>query len=290
MDLRVLWPLFAGLSLFLAGCERPLNTATSPSNFEAFVVNDPRIEESSGLATASSGDAFYTINDSGNEPEVYTLNRAGKVVSVTKVAGVRNIDWEDLGFQVIAGQPYLHIADVGDNSERRESIYIHRIPEKLKARTVQPITYQLRYPDGPHNCEAFFVDSTGGFTLITKSSKRTMIFYLAVPRPGCVNELVSVGSINLDAPSMNARLVTGASISPAGSMSSSELTWRLTSLIGRTKVSSGGNQCLERWYCLRNSREKPSLTCPPETASPRPQNFVLSRSRSLICGRLQTPK
>lgn len=118
------------------------------------------ITESSGLARVAGKETFWTHNDSGSEPALYEVDRAGHLISSRQLAGVQNVDWEDLA-QDAAGN--LHIGDFGNNGNDRRDLRIDRINLRDFSRTE---SIRFRYRDQKefppprreriYDCEAFF--------------------------------------------------------------------------------------------------------------------------------------
>src|SRR5262245_2966759 len=74
---------------------------------------DPRITESSGMASSSRSDEyFFTHNDSGDNARFYAVSRAGRTLAMIRVTGAEAIDWEDMTRGTDdAGQPVLFAGD-----------------------------------------------------------------------------------------------------------------------------------------------------------------------------------
>src|SRR5690554_3360487 len=67
---------------------------------------------------------FITLNDSGNEPELYVFNKKGEITHICFIKNVKNIDWEALAYD---GQEYLYIGDIGNNENKRQDLAIHKV-------------------------------------------------------------------------------------------------------------------------------------------------------------------
>ena len=122
------------------------------------LILDRRVNESSGIAPSRvKSTAYYTHNDSGDEPRFFKFGTNGAVSGWYRIKNATAVDWEDMATAVVEGKPHVFLADIGDNPSKRESIAIYRVPEpsgpfqELVARR-----YVLRYPDGAHDAEAFF--------------------------------------------------------------------------------------------------------------------------------------
>ena len=83
---------------------------------------DAKVNETSGLIFFNN--SFWTINDSGNENILYRIDaKTGSVSAEIRIANSTNIDWEEL----TQDQDYVYIADIGDNSVKRNEKQIYRV-------------------------------------------------------------------------------------------------------------------------------------------------------------------
>jgi hypothetical protein len=151
------------------------------------------VDESSGLAVSSDGRRLYHINDSGDGNSVYVSdNKAGQLRRV-KLKKTKARDVEDLAIAPCpsqlksASRECLFVADIGDNKEKRKSISIRIYPEpEASDDEVELLLEQeITYPDRPHNAEAFAVDVSGDWYVLTKeddgklSAKAAQLFRLS---------------------------------------------------------------------------------------------------------------
>jgi hypothetical protein len=146
----------AALVALLSGVVVP-----AESSSPLFRFADPRIVESSGLATSSYGDGIvYTHNDSGDQARFFAVGATGATVAVYTLRGAVNTDWEDMASGTDAdGRPLLYLADIGDNSRSRASVDVYQVPEPRGPSADVPwVRYRFRYPDGPHDAETLLVD------------------------------------------------------------------------------------------------------------------------------------
>ncbi|MEZ0577963.1 hypothetical protein [Nocardioides sp. MH1] len=131
-----------------------------PKEHVAFSFADPEIIESSGLV-AHDG-LFATINDSGDSGRVFTVDPAdGSTTAVTTWSG------EPTDVESIAPMPDgdVLVGDTGDNDEVRDSVELLKVPFGHDGE-VEPTTYDLTYPDGPHDAETLLVHPVTGQVLI----------------------------------------------------------------------------------------------------------------------------
>ncbi len=142
----------------------------SADDFVPFaVIGDKRIDESSGIAISRThDDAVWLHNDSGDKPRLFLVGVDGNTRAVVNVEDADAVDWEDMCSFEFDGQPWLLIADVGDNNARRDKDHSQCVLYLLKEPTVPPnddkhrttvdVRIRFEYEDGPHNCESVAVD------------------------------------------------------------------------------------------------------------------------------------
>ena len=114
------------------------------------------MQESSGLAFI--GGSLWTINDSGNDAEIYRLTPHGSEQQTVTIAGIENIDWEALAHD----EEFIYIADIGNNFNGRDFLIIYRIPvpgvmDESVVPVISTLTYLDREPGGnpaSHNFDA----------------------------------------------------------------------------------------------------------------------------------------
>lgn len=202
----------------------------------AFVLADPRITESSGLATSSDGELVYTHNDSGDQGRFFAVGPDGRTRTAYVVPGVEPRDWEDMARGPDEqGRSSLWLGDIGDNNAVRENgLLVHRVLEpeptdRAEATTETPTSFRLRYADGPGDAETLLVHPrTGRLYVVTKPLAGTARVYAAPPEldPEGPNRLEQVAEAPTEAtgtpggPGIGGLanfLVTAGDISPDGS-------------------------------------------------------------------------
>ena len=140
-------------------------------------IEDPRLNESSGLAASNyATDVLWSINDSGDGPNIFALSTTGKALGRWQIDVDMPTDWEAMDAFSLNGKGYLLIADVGDNFARRQSVSFLVVEEpKLEQNQEQPLPVawqvEFSYPNGPRDSEAVAVDPASERVLIL--SKRT---------------------------------------------------------------------------------------------------------------------
>jgi hypothetical protein len=195
---------------------------------ELFPLQDPDINESSGLAiSARRDDVVFTHNDSGDVPRYFAVDAAGCTVVRYTLEGAEAIDWEDMSSGAEhKGKPTLWLGDIGDNAAARPDVSVYRVTEPKVPRInptrgacavpleePRPATrFDLEYADGPHDAEALLVHpKTGRLFIVTKGSSAQLYAAPKKLRTGEPNMLAPVAPINA-----RVGLVTAGAFSPNG--------------------------------------------------------------------------
>jgi len=165
---------FASTESFAAGSQ--LDTL-----LHGYLENN-NLSELSGLSAVQGVDnAYWAINDSGNEPVLYAIDSNGRHLDAFELP-FENKDWEDLASFTIDDQAWILIADTGDNLHRRSAntIYLIKQPKLYSNATIEDnIKLEFDYEGGPQNVEAVSVSvSHNEIYLISKDSKSSKLFSL----------------------------------------------------------------------------------------------------------------
>ncbi len=178
--------LLGALVAHFGTVSRPMPLPPPSAGLDVYPLQNPAIDEASGLARAQNGRAqLWVINDSGNPAQLFRIDYSGQGHASVRIDGASNVDWEDLANFRRADAPYLLIADVGDNRARRESVTLYWLPEPGSGSPRAEVTgsLQLRYPDGPRDCEAVAVDASGQYVyLLSKRDQPPRLYRVALPR------------------------------------------------------------------------------------------------------------
>jgi hypothetical protein len=163
-------------------------------------IESEALSEGSGLAVSSkTRDLLFSVNDSGNEARLFALNGRGQHVASWPVEYDERHDFESLASFTLDGEPYLLIADSGDNLYWRKSLRLLVVrepdPGVLADNTPIGVEWQIlyHYPDGYRDVEGVAVDDqTGKILLVSKRQVPAEVFELPL-KPG--NELVTASLI-----------------------------------------------------------------------------------------------
>lgn len=171
---------------------------------------DARIRESSGLAHTLHG-TWLTHGDSGDGPYLYETDSTGRWLRRVLIADVHHRDWEDLASDR-TGRYF--IADVGNNTQRRQDLVIYVLDTAFRLRE----TLSVQYPDQTtfpapsgmerFDCEAvvFDRDTLWLFSKNYCKDKRPRLY--ARPLNGAQTLLIDT------LPALHRQPVTGAALSP----------------------------------------------------------------------------
>ena len=167
-------------------------------------IENKHINEASGLAVSQRRpDMLWTHNDSAAKARLYALDLTGKSLGRIKLKKAKNVDWEDMASFTRDETPYLLVADVGDNDNKRKfvSLYVVEEPDldvDAKQEFEPAWRIDLTYPDGPRDVESVAVDIENDQVLLL--TKRTIPAELyAVPLQATPGEIVVaklLGKIN----------------------------------------------------------------------------------------------
>ncbi|HSE53185.1 MAG TPA: hypothetical protein VLB00_13410 [Gemmatimonadales bacterium] len=186
---------------------------------------DRRIRESSGvIASRKHPGLLWTMNDSGGDPVLFLTDTSGASLGAFTVSAATNIDWETLGRGRCGEAECLFIGDTGDNSERRRSVTVYRIPEPAPLNPPRDAVVdgagavRVEYPDGPHDVEALYVEPDGSVVLVTKGRSRGILTFRVPARAwtGGSARAERLDSLPIAASLPMGRAVTDAAISPDG--------------------------------------------------------------------------
>jgi hypothetical protein len=147
-----------------------------------------KIKEASGITSSVPlKDCYWTLNDSGNKPEVYLLNNKAQLISTFKLEGAHNRDWEDIaeGIGPEKGKYYVYVADIGDNAGIRNHIRIYRFQEPgtkpAEQVAITPDVLTLKFPNSPRDAESLMIDPISKQIYIFSKREKEISMYKASP-------------------------------------------------------------------------------------------------------------
>ena len=198
------------------------------------------VPEASGVAVSRrTPGLLWSMNDSG-EPRLVAFDASGAMKARVRVTGATTDDWEDLASAPCRQGSCLYIADIGDNRTSRRTITLYRVPEPRTddQATAPAEAFTAAYPDGAHDAEALFLDSSGRAYIVTKAkSKETALYRWPQLRAGATGMLERLTSLPLEH-------VTGADASADGTWVALRTNDQLYFYRMRELLASSGGQPL----------------------------------------------
>jgi len=201
--------------------EVPAGAAHQSGSFQ-----NPKLSESSGVAVSRRyPGVLWSLNDSGNPAWLFATDTLGRDRGTFAVTGATNVDWEAISISRCGSRDCLYIADTGDNHGRRPSVRLYRVVEPVPSAggsRVSPSApaqrLEIRYPDGPHDVEAIYVDATGDSHLITKGGGHGVELYRVPAAAWKAGSAVAqpLGTLPIQTGWLGGMLVTDAALAPDG--------------------------------------------------------------------------
>ena len=118
------------------------------SIFELFsmktVTVDPKLREISGIEF-DKYKRMWAINDGGDGPKLYMLNKDGSIAREVTVTNAKNVDWEDMTQNRFG---HFFLGDFGNNDNDRRWLTIYKIenPIDIKTDTTEAEIIKFTYP------------------------------------------------------------------------------------------------------------------------------------------------
>lgn len=138
----------AGFLLGSAIATSIIVAATSYQLYQHKVVTiDERLTEISGIEFDKRMD-LWAINDGGDSPILYKVNKSGGIEKTITITNAKNIDWEDMTQDDFG---HFFLGDFGNNDNLRKWLTIYKIenPIDIKGDTTQAEIIKFNYPE--HN-------------------------------------------------------------------------------------------------------------------------------------------
>jgi hypothetical protein len=95
------------------------------------VTVDPKLREISGIEF-DKYKRLWAINDSGDDPKLYMLNKDGSIAREVTVTNAKNIDWEDMTQNRFG---HFFLGDFGNNDNDRRWLTIYKIENPIDIKT-----------------------------------------------------------------------------------------------------------------------------------------------------------
>ena len=174
----------------IVSCEQaadpgPASQQYVPTTILAGRLANKALDEASGIARSQRQDGVYwLVNDSG-KPRLHAIDNHGKNLGQVKLPGAKNVDWEDIASFRLGGNPYLLVADIGDNESRRRdvTVYIVEEPEPDQDEAEIAWSFDFSYPKGSRDAESLTVDIDNERILVLSKRDIPAVLYELPLRP-----------------------------------------------------------------------------------------------------------
>ena len=159
----------------------------APGVLQLGTLQGGAVTESSGAISSARGrNVFWTHNDGGAD-NLYAFTTNGQALGQWHIKDVELDNWEDIarqGFQ-------LYIADIGNDTLSRPSVYVYRVtePSWRFSGDVQPNRlWQLRYTNDVFDAESFFVSRAFGYVIAKQpAAGAAQVYRFPLARKGSVD-------------------------------------------------------------------------------------------------------
>lgn len=185
-------PFLTILAILILGVDSGCGAgpAPGPADMRTEVVTagqlgDDDLDEASGIAISHKAPGLYWIVDDDGPPRLYAVDATGAGLGHVDVEGARNVNWEDIASFKLEGEPYLLIADIGDNAGMRKSVTVYVVaePDPRAASVEIAWSFDFSYADGPADAESIAVDAAEGRVLVLTKRQIPAVLHALPLRP-----------------------------------------------------------------------------------------------------------
>jgi hypothetical protein len=137
--------LFTFIALFCVGSFIFISLSIYTLYSKKTLSVDPKLKEISGIEFDKKQN-LWAINDGGDDPKLYRLNKQGNIEKEILVTNAKNIDWEDMTQNKFG---HFFLGDFGNNNNDRKWLTIYKIenPIDIKSDTTQAEIIKFTYPE-----------------------------------------------------------------------------------------------------------------------------------------------
>ena len=159
-----------------------------------------KLDETSGLEMVNN--TLITINDSGNKPVLFYLDKKGNILNERKLDCCKNNDWESLA----ADKNHIYIADFGNNYDTRKNLSIIKIPIQKSSNEIAEVI-NFSYPEqkkfkriyrrSEYDAEAL-ISFEDKLLIFTKNKRKKITEIYSLPKNAGNYQAKKIGSLNTD--------------------------------------------------------------------------------------------
>jgi len=203
-----------------------ISCASAPPTLTVLGSLPKKLSEASAVEVTEKSNMIWTLEDSGNKPELYGLDKTGKIIHTLVITNAVNNDWEDLTSDK---QGNLYIGDFGNNDNLRTNLSIYKVNVADLGKTAANYSQKIEfyYPEQKafppkkshlfYDAESFFFYKEN-FYIFTKNrsskSDGTTLLY-RIPNKTGKHAAQLIGKF-ITCPEFRQCAVTSADISPDG--------------------------------------------------------------------------
>lgn len=180
-------------ALIFFGCRDQVSNPVSGEFEKGKILSELRnkkLKETSGLAASVRNPSLlWAVCDSGNEPEVYLVDKDLNIRFTVALEGINNRDWEDIavGPGPDSAKTYIYVGDIGDNEAIYPEKYIFRFEEPLDSTGVLSLKsfdkIVFRLEGNIKDTESLFIDSmTRDIYVVSKREEPVHVYALNYPQ------------------------------------------------------------------------------------------------------------
>lgn len=190
--------IIPALLLFVYSCSNTPAEQTSDlftTGEKLAELKNKKLEELSGLAAGINNPGLlWSLNDSGNKPEVFLLDTKLQIKLTCKLEGIKNRDWEDItvGPGPDPSKNYVYVGDIGDNMAKHKYKFVYRFEEPTFAEGTSEMIIEnfdkiiFKLSDKKKDSESLLIDpKTKDLYVVSKREEPVVVYKLPYPyNPG----------------------------------------------------------------------------------------------------------
>lgn len=142
------------------------------------------LDEISGIAVSARHPGLMWVHNDDGRAELFALDDRGTPLGRLLLEGAGNRDWEDLALVPGVAHDWLVVADTGDNFAQWDSVFLYVVAEPtdlggtpFDRSTAVHNRLEIRWPDGPRDCESIAWDPDGNQLLLISKRDRPPRLY-----------------------------------------------------------------------------------------------------------------
>src|SRR5690606_24213398 len=189
---KILW---VSVLFLIFNCSGQTKDNTTTADFheaeKLATLKSKKMKEISGIVSSRNNPGLiWGHNDSGNEAEVFLIDKNLDIVLTCTLKGVNNRDWEDIaiGPGPDPSKNYIYVGEIGDNDAVYQFKHLYRFEEptaqpginELLISAFDTITFQLS--DKRKDTETLLIDPvTNDIFVVSKRETPVWVYQMKAP-------------------------------------------------------------------------------------------------------------